>query len=77
MDHARGAFISGGGRHTVGIDLPPDLPRVMADQQRLVQVLNNLLANAAHQSPESAPSRVAAARERCSSMGTNRPASTR
>ena len=63
VDQARGTFISGGGRHTVRIDLPPDLPRVMADRQRLVQVLNNLLANAARHSPESAPIRVAAARE--------------
>ena len=64
VDQARGTFISGGGRHTVRIDLPPDLPRVMADRQRLVQVLNNLLANAARHSPESAPIRIAAERER-------------
>ena len=59
MDQARGTFISGGGRHTVRIDLP----RVMTDRQRLVQVLNNLLANAARHSPESAPIRIAAERE--------------
>ena len=63
VDQARGTFISGGGRHTVRIDLPPDLPRVMADRQRLVQVLNNLLANAARHSPESAPIRITAERE--------------
>ena len=63
VDQARGTFISGGGRHTVRIDLPPDLPRVMADRQRLVQVLNNLLANAARHSPESAPIRIEAERE--------------
>ena len=63
VDQARGTFISGGGRHTVRIDLPPDLPRVMADRQRLVQVLNNLLANAARHSPESAPIRIATERE--------------
>ena len=63
VDQARGTFVSGGGRHTVRIDLPPGLPRVMADRQRLVQVLNNLLANAARHSPESAPIRVAAERE--------------
>ena len=63
VDQARGTFISGGGRHTVRIDLPPGLPRVMADRQRLVQVFNNLLANAARHSPESAPIRVAAERE--------------
>ena len=63
VDRARNTFISGGGRHTVRIDLPPDLPRVMADRRRVVQVLNNLLSNAARHSPESAPIRVAAARD--------------
>ena len=63
VDQARGTFISGGGRHTVRIDLPPDLPRVMADRQRLVQVLNNLLANAARHAPDSAPIRITAERE--------------
>ena len=61
VDRARSTFLSGGGRHTVLIDLPPDLPRAMADRRRIVQVLNNLLSNAARHSPESAPIRVAAA----------------
>ena len=60
VDRARGTFLSGGGRHTVHIDLPPDLPPVMADRRRIVQVLNNLLANAALHSPESAPILIAA-----------------
>ena len=63
VDQARGTFVSGGGRHTVRIDLPPGLPRVMADRQRMVQVLNNLLANAGRHSPESAPIRIVAERE--------------
>ena len=63
VDRARTTFLSGGGRHTVTIDLPPDLPRVMADRQRVEQVLNNLLANAARQAPESSPIRVAAERD--------------
>ena len=63
VDQARNTFLSGGGRHTVRIDLPPDLPRVKADTQRIVQVLNNLFANAARYSPESSPIRVAAVRE--------------
>ncbi len=63
VDQARGTFLSGGGRHTVRIDLPPDLPRIMADRQRMVQVFNNLLANAARHSPESAPIRIEAERE--------------
>ena len=63
VDRARTTFLSGGGRHTVTIDLPPDLPRVMADRQRVEQVLNNLLANAARQAPESSPIRMAAERD--------------
>ena len=63
VDQARSTFVSGGGRHTVHIDLPPDLPRVLADSRRIVQVLNNLFANAARHSPESSPIRVAAVRD--------------
>ena len=63
VDQARSAFLSGGGRHAVRIDLPRGLPRVMADRQRVVQVLNNLLSNAARHSPESSPIRVDAARD--------------
>ena len=63
VDRARNTFLSGGARHTVLIDLPPELPRVMADRERIVQVLNNLLSNAARHSPESSPIRVEAARD--------------
>ena len=63
VDQARNTFLSGGGRTTVQIDLPADLPRVMADTPRIVQVLNNLFANASRHSPESSPIRVAAVRE--------------
>ena len=63
VDQARNTFLSGGGRHTVLIDLPPDLPPVLADRSRIVQVLNNLFSNASRHSPESFPIRVAAERE--------------
>ena len=63
IDQARNTFLVGGGRHNVVIDLPPDLPRAMADRQRIVQVLNNLLSNAARHAPESSPIRVEAARD--------------
>ncbi len=63
VEGARSTFLSAGGRHTVVIDLPPDLPRVMADRRRIVQVLNNLLFNAARHSPHSAPIRVEAERD--------------
>ena len=63
VDEARNTFLSGGGGHPLRIELAPDLPRVMADRRRLVQVLGNLLGNAARHSPESAVIRVTAVQE--------------
>ena len=63
VDRARNTFLSGGARHSVHIDLPGDLPAVMADRRRIAQVLTNLLSNAARHSPESAPIRVSAERD--------------
>ena len=63
VDQARNTFLSGGGKHSIQFDLPPDLPCVMADRQRIVQVLNNLFSNAAKHSPQSLPIRIAAERE--------------
>ena len=60
VDRARTTFLSGGARHGVRIDLPPDLPRVLADRERIVQVLNNLFANAAREAPDTSPIRVEA-----------------
>ena len=63
VEQARATFLSGGGRQAMRIDLPPDLPRVMADERRIMQVLNNLFANAARHSPESSPVHVGAVRD--------------
>ena len=63
IDQARNAFQSGGNTHEILIDLPPDLPPVLADGGRIVQVLNNLFSNAARFSLGSSPIRVAAKRE--------------
>ena len=63
VERARIAFAGAGGRRAVVVDLPPDLPRVMADPRRIVQVLDNLLTNAARHAPEAAPIRVAAVRD--------------
>ena len=63
VERARTAFTGGGARHGMVIDLAPDLPRVMADQRRIVQVLTNLFTNAARHSPGTSPIRVAAARD--------------
>ena len=63
VEQARTTFVAGGGRRTLRIEVAPDLPRVMADERRIVQVLNNLIANAARHSPEPSPIEVGAARE--------------
>ena len=61
VDQARTTFATGGGRNPILIDLPPNLPRAMADHERIVQVLGNLLSNAARNSPPSAPITIEAA----------------
>ena len=63
VDQARNTFLSGGGRHTILIDLPQDLPPVQADRHRIVQVLNNLIANASRYSPETSPIRISAVQD--------------
>ncbi len=63
VDRARNAFRSAGGRNNLTIDIEPDLPLVMADRRRIVQVLGNLLSNAARNSPESSVIKVTAVRE--------------
>ena len=63
VDRARNTFLTSGGRHDLNLDLALDLPLVMADRQRIVQVLGNLLSNAARHSLESSVIRVSAVRE--------------
>ena len=63
VDRARNAFISAGDRNNLAIDIEPGMPLVMADRRRIVQVLGNLLTNAARYSSESSVIRVAAVRE--------------
>ncbi|MDE2809267.1 MAG: response regulator [Gemmatimonadota bacterium] len=62
VDRARNTFLSSGGRNNLDFDLALDLPPVMADRQRIVQVLSNLLSNAARHSLESSIIRVTAVR---------------
>ena len=62
IDQARSTFLSGGGRHVIDVDLPRALPSVLADGQRVVQVLNNLISNAARHSPSSLPIGVSVVR---------------
>ena len=58
VGEASEAFRSSGGKHPIQLDIAPALPWVMADRARLVQVLSNLLSNAARNSHESSPIRV-------------------
>ena len=63
VDDARNLFLSGGGHHNIAIDLEPNLPPAMADTRRIVQVLTNLLDNAARHAPASSVIQVRAARD--------------
>ncbi|MCY4431826.1 MAG: response regulator, partial [Rhodospirillales bacterium] len=63
VEGARSTFVTGGGRHGIVVDLADGLPPVMADRRRIVQALNNLLANAARHAPASSVIRVAAVRD--------------
>ena len=63
VDEARSAFLSAGGRGNIRLDLPPAMPRVLADRRRVAQVLGNLLSNAARHAPSDSPIRVSAAHE--------------
>ncbi len=60
VDEAKNTFLTGGGRRNFTIDMELDLPWVMGDRRRIVQVLGNLLSNAARYSPESSAIRVKA-----------------
>ena len=63
VDRARNSFLNSGGRNNLDIDLAPDLPLVMADRRRVVQVIGNLLANAARHSTESSAIGATASRD--------------
>ena len=63
VDRARNIFLLSGGKNRLEIDLSPDLPLVMVDRRRIVQVIGNLLSNAARNSPASSPIRVSAVRD--------------
>ncbi|MCY3639174.1 MAG: ATP-binding protein [Chloroflexi bacterium] len=63
VEEARSRFLSGAAVNPLELELPDDLPLVMADRLRIVQVLSNLLSNAAVYSPDDSPIVVSARRE--------------
>ena len=64
VDQARNTLLSGVKSGDIRIELAVDLPQVMADRGRIVQVLGNLLSNAFRHSPKwGAPILVSAVEE--------------
>ena len=63
IDRARSVFLNGGGRSNIQVELPADLPFVVADRRRIVQVISNLLSNADRHSPASSAILISATRE--------------
>ena len=63
VDEVGSRFQSGDARNPLEVELPPDLPPVMADRRRIIQVLSNLISNAAGYSPEGSPVLVTAVRD--------------
>ena len=61
VEEARTMFMSAGRTNRIHIDIAPDLPQVMTDRRRIVQVLSNLLSNAARYSNEQSTITVRAA----------------
>lgn len=52
VEEARRRVLNGERRDDLYIDLPPEMPLVMADHRRIVQVIGNLLSNAARNSSD-------------------------
>ena len=60
VDRARNTFLRGDGDFKLEIEIEPNLPMVMADRRRIVQVVGNLLSNAARQSIKGTVIRITA-----------------
>ena len=63
VEEAGSRFQSADARNPLEVELADDLPQVMADRRRIVQVLGNLLSNAAGYSPGASPVLVTAVRD--------------
>lgn len=63
VEDARNTFLAGSDRNGVFIELEPEPLLVVADRRRIVQVLSNLLSNAAQHSPRTSQIRVSAVKK--------------
>ena len=52
IEEARRAFLTSGARNIITVDISQRLPLVIADQQRIKQILVNLFSNASRHSPD-------------------------
>ena len=60
VEQAGVSLARGGGRNDLQVDLPADLPAVMADRSRVIQMISNLLSNVARNGQGSSVIRVSA-----------------
>lgn len=58
IEEAQSIFVRGGRSQRIEVDMPDSMPAVNADRRRLVQVLSNLLNNAAKFSPVAEPIKI-------------------
>ena len=63
LEEAGSRFRGGDARNPLRLELAEDLPMALTDRRRVLQVLNNLLSNAAGCSPEGSPITLKALRE--------------
>ena len=63
VEGAKRAFQRAGAANDIEADLPPDLPQVEVDAQRMVQVLNNLFVYASRNAPDRSVIRVSASED--------------
>ena len=63
VDEARNRVLGGDRSDNFEVDLSTDLPPVLADRRRIVQVISNLLSNAARYAPEGSRITLEAVRE--------------
>ncbi len=63
VEEAGSRFPGGAAKNPLHLEMAEDLPMAMADRRRVVQVLGNLLSNAAGYSPEGSPITVSAVRD--------------